>query len=751
MSDKNVKQSFSRDWFKKPARILQFNVEDKFGVYLGKIKGSDIARLAKDLHANVIVMFARDPWGRILFNGEVAPKHPKIGGRDFLKELIEEARKYNIKVVTMVAHTTNKLFYQLHSDWVQKNIRGEVVVLEHIPFEHSLEHFEWPIMCINSPYMDYLKQEVREAIEKLKPQGVLLDSFRYQPDYEKACYCKYCRELFRKEKGYDIPTEHNWRDSTWRELWRWRYEVVVKKIKELYDIAKNIDPNTVFMYNSHPGGWGGRPNKIVEMARNFIDVVFAECSESDHQPPGFITEMVRLTRAMNGNKPVWASRNYFHMYRTTTATTPIAIKQGLREAVIGGGSPWILIFSSAYVQDRRCFDTVAEVFKELENIEEYLEEAEPIKYVAIVASNNTRDFYGRDHPEIYVDEVRGFYYALVHNHIPVEFVSDRDLTRSYLDKYDVVVLANTVCLSDQACLEIEKYVDNGGGIVATYLTSTLNENGVERHEYALGNVLGIELIGILTRTWSYISFVKKHPITYGLNIETVLWGDMDYEFRRRRTARDMPNHAIVRGFEGTDVLAVVAEAFVGYGYEYTRGRSSPPLMFKTEAPAILTYKYGEGKTVYFSGKLGRHYWRTGLPEYKNLIVNSTKWVARKQPPILTDAPETVEIAMFKQRERIIIHLLNHTYNQRILARSLGKPKQPIPGYSGNDTVHPPREVVPVNNISLKVKRTLISNYPCKIYSALTKISLDHKLEKDYIKIVVPKVKEYEVIVIEPKQ
>lgn len=736
------------EWWKKPVRVIQFNIEDRYGRYVSKINGKQLVELAKRLHANVLVIFARDPWGRIFYRGGRAGKeHPKMVG-DIVREAVEEGRRIGVKVVVMVGHTANKYLYHLHSDWAQVNRNGEIIVLEHIPF--SLEHYEpeWPQLCINSPFIEHVKKEVVEA-HSLGVDGVFLDSFRYQPDIERACYCEWCRRRFREEHGYEMPKEPNWLDKRWRELWEWRYKVVVERIKELYKLSKEIDPGKVFMYNSHPGGWAGRTNRVVEEARNYIDVVFAECSEADHQPPGFITEMTKLTRAMSGGKPVWSSRNYFHLYRTVMSTTPIVIKQGLREAVLGGGSPWALIFSISYFQDPSSLDAIGEVFKQYEEIEEYLEDTEPYRFAGILVSNHTRDYYGREHPERYVDGIRGMYYALIHSHIPVEFISEKDAVNpDYLSKYKVLIVPNTVCLSEEIGDSIKEYVRRGGKLLSTYLSSTRDKYCIRRYDFYYPEVIGARFIGVLRKPWTYLilDLDKKHPLFNNVKTETILWGDMSYEFIASRTTPNIGWHTMLDDVIG-EVLGYIGLSSTDWGHEYTLGRSPPALGALTKLPGIILNNYGEGKSLYFTGQLGRHYWRIGLPIYKKLIENSILYLGG-EPDIQVIAPETVHSEIFVQGERIIIHLLNHTYNQRIMAKGIGRVKQPLPPYGSVDAVHPAREIVPVNGVEIKIKNKMNN---IKAYTLISRKNLEIKTTRNQLQIRLDKLDDYEIVVVEPRK
>ncbi|MEM2677731.1 MAG: hypothetical protein QXU62_03725, partial [Thermofilaceae archaeon] len=104
------------------ARILQFNFEDRELKYLSGITGEDVARLARELHCNVIVVFARDAWGRAYYNSGAIRKAAALGSRDFIRELVEAARKSNLKVVVMVGHTTDPELYSANPDWAQRRL-----------------------------------------------------------------------------------------------------------------------------------------------------------------------------------------------------------------------------------------------------------------------------------------------------------------------------------------------------------------------------------------------------------------------------------------------------------------------------------------------------------------------------------------------------------------------------------------------------------------------------------------------------
>lgn len=719
------------------SRILQFNFEDRDLVYLDRIHGGDIAKLARELHCDTIVVFARDAWGRAYYNSKVARKASRLGGRDFLRELVNEAKKLGLRVVVMIGHTTNPELYSRHPEWAQRDINGQVIHMDTNPLLEKNPPLRWPLMCLNSPFLDIVVEEAREVLE-YGVDGVFLDSFRYMPDLERACYCQYCREKHIRELGRDMPRIEDFESRAYRETFKWRYMVNVRAIREINEVIKKINPRAILVYNSHPAGWKGRANTIVELTRDSLDVVFAEASEVDYQPPGFLAEIVKLTKALSGGKRVWTTRNVFHMALTTTSTTPIAIKQGIREIFAAGGDPMILVFSSTYMQSTRYKQVVKEVFEEVERLEEFMNGVERIRYVGVVYSNRSRDWAGRSDPRHITDDVRGFYYALTYNGLPVDFIVDSQLDSGDFMEFKGLLLGSTASISSLGVKYIEDFVERSSGLLATYISSLMNEHGDFLEEFQLADILRVSYRGLLKYQWSYISIDdREHPVTNSLLDRLVLWGDYDRVFRDRRNPPEISWHVHVDVRDRARILAHVVEPQSLFGYEYENGRSPPITGCDTKAPAIVV---GEDyKTIYFTGQLGRLYWRLGLPEYEELILNSILWMAGK-PPIRLNTPGLILMEPYKRSGQLIVHLVNLTFNKRVIVR--GNTDDPLIWHSTAESIWPPGNIIPV-----EATLTLRGYEVKQAWSPITNRKYELEKTGGEIKINM-KIGEYELIVLE---
>ena len=714
-------------------RVLQFNFEDEEGYGVDTITGKDIVKIAVEAGANTIAFFARDAWGRAFYNSKIARKISKLGERDLLKEIVEEASKHGIYVIPMIGHTTNPELFSKHPDWAQRHLNGEIITMDTDPSSLPRENFTWPLMCLNSPFLDHVLKEVEEVL-RYGVSGIFLDSFRYMPDVDRACFCEWCRKKFSEENGFELPGEEDLRSEAYRKSFMWRLNVNIRSLKVISEKLRKINSGAILVYNNHPLAWRGRANSISELSRDFVDVFFAECSETDFQPPGFIAEMVKLTRAITG-KPVWATRNSFHMALTPRQTTDIAIRQGLREAFAGGGWPIYLMFASTFMNKQDLMH-VKRVYEEIGRLEEYMFDAEPLPYVGIVFSNRSRDWSGEKMSPHITDSFRGFYYALLLEGFPVNYISDTCLDEGKFREYKSIILANTWSISTSGIKYIKKYYSKNGGMIATYKAGILDEHGKELEETRLEEVLGLKYRSLIRSNWSYIRVVKNHPVTDSIEGKFILWGDFDREFVTRRTPPEIGWHVYAIN-DHADVLGYVTLTNRDFGNEYENGRSPPPPVINTSIPGITV---GD-KWVYFSGQPGRIFWRTGSPQIRKLIINSIRYVAGP-PPVKVKSYGFTELEAYRRNGQILIHLLNHTYPDRIIVR--GNTAINTMWTSTSESVHPPTKITPLTDTKIYVRDFEIS----KVYEPLSNRTYEYRQRRNIVEIDIPRLDEYMFLVLD---
>lgn len=729
-------------WEGRIWRAIQFNIEDPFGFYADMVTADFLVDLAERANANLLIVFARDAWGRVFYDrSRLYPRHPNAALD--VAELVRKAREKGIRVVVMAAHTANRHLYRLHPGWAQRNREGEVIVLEHYPVRERIRDPHWPLICPNSPALEkFFAPEVAEALEASGADGILLDSFRYLPDPPRACYCSYCRERFRSETGMDLPHDYDPDNESFRVSWEWRYTVTVRSLARLREAAKSVNPGALFFYNSHPAGWAGRGNIVVERARDLLDAVFAELSEADVMTSFMVPVAVKLSRAvLGGGKLVFATRNLFYNLRTVQSPPPPVIKQGVRLIVAAGGHPVATMFSSQAFEDTRALDALSEVYDEIDRVEDYIVGAEPLRYAAILFSGETLEKKYWREPHFYVSEVEGFALIHSHSHVPWDILSTKDLDKA--SSYSVLVAASLSVMSERDEDTLRSFVESGGVLVASHEFGTMRPDYSYTHSLAIEDLLGVTFEGVFYFGYAYLKL--EGDLWKGLP-ESIIFGDYSTAFTRERT--DPRLGELVRARRTTaEVLAWGQLGRSAYGYEYTLGRSTPPPGSTINTVGIAFRKFESGgSALYYAVRLGAHYSRLGHPDYAELYLRPLKRAA-PEPPAWSDAPDTVYIDYYIRGGSFIAHLVNLTFNERILAAPMGPSKQSLPPFTPQYSVHPARIVVEVPRFRLWIRD---APERARAYDAVT--GKEYKVERrsKLLEVRVEGLKEYSLLVVEPK-
>ncbi len=142
----------------------------------------------------------------------------------------------------------------------------------------------------------------------------------------------------------------------------------------------------------------------------------------------------------------------------------------------GGIQPWYHHIS-AYHEDRRMYRTAEPILRWHKANETYLVDRRPIASVGVVWSRQNTDYYGRDDPEVLVDQPwRGISQALVRARVPFLPLHVDDIDRE-AERLAVLVLPNLAALSDAQVAAVRRFVAAGKGLIATGQTSLYDEWG----------------------------------------------------------------------------------------------------------------------------------------------------------------------------------------------------------------------------------------------------------------------------------
>lgn len=207
-------------------------------------------------HVNSITCFAKCHHGWSYNNTKVGKRHPNLNF-DLLRAQFDAAKEIDVNVPIYLSAGYDNMITEKYPQWRQIDIEGKVKPAENEPGFH--------LMCFNSPYLDYLCDQIREVVQLFpNADGIFLDIV-----FQGQCCCKQCRELMEK-KNLDVNIEADRKQCAQIVLQNY-YEKTVAACKSLnkdmpvFHNSGHIERGNrnLLKYYSHleleslpTGGWG---------------------------------------------------------------------------------------------------------------------------------------------------------------------------------------------------------------------------------------------------------------------------------------------------------------------------------------------------------------------------------------------------------------------------------------------------------------------------------------------------------------
>jgi hypothetical protein len=565
-----------------------------------------------------------------------------LGDRDLYGELARAAHEDGLAVLArMDCNRAAEDFFRAHPDWFARDTAGE-------PYRSADKY----ITCVNSPYYDeYIPAVLVEIIERSHPEGFGDNSWSGM-GRDSICHCDNCARKFRDSTGQPLPRTKDWNSPVWRRWIEWNY----RRRLEIWDLFNRTTKSAGGPHCLYVGMNSGSISGQSRSFRDFLEIAKrAEFLLLDHQARADETgfqqngDTGKLVHGLLGwDKLMPESMALYQAGRPTfrLASKPAAeSRMWMIEGIAGGIQPW-WHHIGAWHEDRRMYHTAEPIFRWHKEHEQYLVNRRPVAAIGVVWSQRNTDWYGRDDAADLVDApYRGFTQALIRARIPYLPVNADHIDRD-AGLFAALVLPNVGALSDAHGAAVRRFVEKGGGLIATGASSLYDEWGDPRPDFALADLFGAHApgpnFGRNTGARSLHSYLRIEP------------GE---------------RHPVLRGFDETDILP--------FGGALEMLRTDPgvsiPLTYippfpvyppetswmrqpKTGIPALVLH----GRVAYVAADLDRRYGRDNLPDQGNLLANLARWAAADRIPLEVRGAGLIDCHLYRQPGRLILHLVNLT-------------------------------------------------------------------------------------------
>ena len=622
-------------WWERPYRTFQTNLRE---IDAG-LDEKRVVRSIVDLGANAWLL---NTAGIVSFYPSRLPfQHPSPWLRerpsgDLIGDAVREAHAHDVRVISRADFSkVHRDVYEAHPDWCFVGKAGQPQVYNGL---YST--------CPSGPYYQEKSFEIIGEVLDLYPiDGLFFNWFNfnlrdYSGTYHGICQCVHCQRRFREYSGYELPREEDWADPAylkWRAYTRETLEDLAGRIRRF---IKGRNPDVCLILRQDP------------------DVIMHEVNNAIDRPlplwKHWAGEVGRESRTAHPEKPCTINAVMFldFAYRFS-AEQPGLVGLHLAQTIAVGANPYAYVIGTTENQpDRKNFPIVREILRFHRDHEAHYAGLRSAAKVAIVSSLRSEERYGRAEGVARVQKARrGAYRALVEGHIPFDILPDEHLVAAARDgrlaRYEALVLPNVAALDDEQLAVLDAFVEQGGGLVATYDTSAFDGEGRERGEFGLKSLGARRIVarreGPAAMRSAYLRVTRREDLPGCDDTDLVA---LDRAFL----------HVEPR----PDALASLALI--------PPSRYGPPEKIywelDTEHPGLLWQTFGRGHTAYFTWPVDALFFDHSLPEHRALLVNAVERVALGGRQVVTNAPPQVEVFVGARAEgKTIVHLINYSGHQ----------------------------------------------------------------------------------------
>lgn len=589
--------------------------------------------------------------GAVLSTGGYIAYHPtqvpfhhrsdRLGDRDLFGEAVARCREMGMAVIARTdPHAARQDVFDTHPDWIAVEANGQ-------PRPHWATPSVW-VTCALGPYnFDFMTQVNNEIMRDYQVDALFGNRWAGSG----MCYCEHCRRNFAEASGgMELPRSRNPQDPAFRAYLQWRQDRLFA-LWELWDRElRAINPEGHYVPNS---GGGALSYLNMPRAAEKAHILFAD-RQSRHgvMPPWAAGKSGKEYRAALGDKPVGGifSVGVEEKYRwKDSVQSGPELRVWVGDAIAQGMRPWFTKFSGT-VHDGRWLPVVEELYRWHASAEKYLRNEANLAEVGLVFSQQTAAFYGGEQAVAKVeDHTQGWYQALVEARIPFEMVHDELLSPERLARFKALILPNIACLSAAQCQVLRAFVEQGGGLVATFESSLYDENGAQRADFGLADLFGASAAGPVEGPMknAYLHLERRadgsvHPLLTGLE-----------EAQR-------PIHGVYR--IPTAATAPLDETLITLvpPYPDLPMEEVYPRTPRTTTPEVYLRQVGAGRVVYFPWDIDRAFWEMLTPDHALLLGNAAVWAAGDDPLLTVEGPGLLDVAVWQQKDSLAVHLVNLT-------------------------------------------------------------------------------------------
>jgi hypothetical protein len=573
-----------------------------------------------------------------------------------LHDFVDRCHKGGAKAVLGLPPFMSVSLAKTHPDWrIHNDDSG--AILKVTPEEGRLDTRNG---CSIGPWGTYLNETCAELVKDFGLDGFSFDGNYHPP----LCFCPACKADYRQDTGKAIPSKIDLDSIEYRQYLVWRGERLEAHYRDLQERIKAINPNAVLIsWTVNAGRYGHfltSPRAMSTRMNLLLDMPMQEWwqDETNLGPTVAPAFGAAYLRAVTGDRPN-ASEPYMMSHGNPYGTDSFPAHEQITRVLMAVTQGSILAEALGWPGHR---GTALEAFNQISARSPWITNTNRMPWAAMVVSEQTRQFYAyKDVAGIYLPHLYGMFRVALEEHLPVNLINDWDLNSKELSRYRALVLPNMAAMSDAQAEAIRKYVQDGGGVVATCETSLFDELGRRRKDFALADLFGVSYLGRPSAPEKRPELDANFAIALDPNYWSQRTGAVHLKWMDHPLFQDARLKELVGG---QPVLCKGPQAMVSEPKDAAdvAARMTVDGAEQRAMPAVIVRKFGKGRVVYLPSGIDAAMWSYSLPYQRRLLARAIEVAADNRFPIAVQAPMCVQSTFFEQStksgSRIIVHLFN---------------------------------------------------------------------------------------------
>ena len=490
-----------------------------------------------------------------------------------------------------------------HPEWRQVTAEGALQGTP--PYEAGF----YRLLCLNSPYVAFLEEHLRDLFEAVPVDGLFLDIVKPQD-----CSCPRCRRAM-VEKGLD-PAQPAARLAFGRE-------VMGGFVRDLTTFIRTLSADCTVFYN---GGHVDPGLRAILPAYTHLEL---ESLPSGGWGYLHFPLTVRYARTLGVDclgmtGKFHTSWGDFHSYKNRAALEFECFQMLAQGARCSVGDQ---LHPSGRL-DAATYELIGGVYARVEEKEPWCRSARPMTEIGVFSPEEFT--VGRHNPA-----ALGVTRLLQEGRHQFDVID----TAGDFSRYRVLVLPDSIPVGPALARRLEEYVAGGGALLASHRSGLDEEQGA----FALPS-LGIRLVGEAPASPDFLQ--PREGFGRGLP----------------RTEHVMYLRGLeVAAQEGTEVLADVLVPYFNRAWDHFVSHRHTPSSGRVGYPGIVQ----RGRVVYFAHPVFTQYSRNAPRWCKTFVLDALDRLL-PDPLVRVDGPSTLVATVTAQpaERRWIVHLLHYVPERR---------------------------------------------------------------------------------------